>query len=203
MQGYILNTTRVRDEDLLVRILTQGEIHTLYRFYGARHSIVHLGHKIDFSIQRGLRDINKLREPMHLAFAWEKEAGIRYYWQQYLHLLNTHLRDITTLDGFYFHHLEEGAKRLHKENPKRCILNLYAQLLNFEGRKSTLKHCLICELPLGEDIILSRALVCGHKGCLDGALFSRGQITQWLDLRGEFLDTTSVDNLWNLLMQGL
>ncbi|EEO26217.1 recombination protein RecO [Helicobacter winghamensis] len=203
MQGYILSTTRVRDEDLLVKILTKEQIYTLYRFYGARHSVVHLGHKIDFSIEKDLREIGKLREPLHLAFSWEKEVQIRYFWQQYLHLLNAHLRDITTLDSFYFSHLEEGAKRLRIENPKRCILNLYAKLLNFEGRKNTLQTCLICEQPLGDNIILGRGLVCGHKGCMEGALFPRWQILAWLNLQGEFLDSNCVDNLWNLLTQGL
>lgn len=203
MQGYILSTTRVRDEDLLVKILTQQRIYTLYRFYGARHSVVHLGHKIDFSIDYDLREIGKLREPLHLAFIWEKEAQIRYFWQQYLYLLNTHLRDINTLDSFYFQHLEEGAKRLEKENPKRCMLNLYAKLLNFEGRKNTMQTCLICENPLGEEIVLGRGLVCAHKGCMEGVIFKRKQILQWLDNQGEFLDSNSIDSLWNLLMQGL
>lgn len=139
MQGYILHTLRVREEDLLVRILTQSQLYTLYRFYGARHSVVHLGHKIDFSIQQDLREIGRLREPIHLGFIWERDTQKRYFWQQYLNLLNTYLRDISHLDSFYFEHLEEGTKRLEKENPKRAILNLYAKLLRFEGRGNTFK----------------------------------------------------------------
>lgn len=203
MQGYILSTTRVREEDLLVRILTQNHIYTLYRFYGARHSIVHLGHKIDFYMEQDIREIGKLREPLHLAFLWEREPHIRYFWQQYLNLLNTHLRDIATLDTFYFKHLEEGSKRLLKESPKRTILNLYAKLLNFEGRKNPLKTCLICERTIKDSIVLGRGLVCGHKGCMQGAIFNKNHIKEWLDLRGEFLEDEEVDNLWNLLMQGL
>ncbi len=186
-----------------MRILTADYLHTLYRFYGARHSIVHLGHKIDFVIEKDLRQIGKLREPLHLAFEWEREMQRLYFWQQYLNLLNTHLRDITSLDSFYFEHLEEGAKRLLRENPKRCMLNLYAKLLCFEGRKNPLQKCLICEQPLGEEIILGRGLICGHKGCLKGDLFQRIQIQQWLNFKGEFLEDSAVDNLWNLLMQGM
>ena len=203
MQGYILHTLRVREEDLLVKILTQSQLHTLYRFYGARHSVVHLGHKIDFSIEQDLREIGRLREPIHLGFIWEREAQKRYFWQQYLNLLNAHLRDISQLDSFYFEHLEEGVKRLEKENPKRAILNLYAKLLRFEGRRNTLQTCLICEQPLQDKIILGRGLVCGHKDCMQGAIFEQAHIAQWLSLRGEFLEEAEVDNLWNLLMQGL
>ncbi|MDY3114120.1 MAG: recombination protein RecO [Helicobacter sp.] len=203
MQGYILSTNHVRDEDLIVRILTKKQLYTLYRFYGARHSIVHLGHKIDFCIEKDLKEIGKLREPLHLAFIWEKEPYIRYFWQQYLSLLNTHLKDIVTLDSFYFTHLEEGAKRLNKENPKRAILNLYAKLLQFEGRNNSLQTCLMCEKPLLNEVVLGRGLVCGHKGCLNGVLFRQDNIRQWLDCKGEFLEDYEVDNLWNLLMLGL
>ena len=203
MQGYILGTTRVREEDLLVRILTQTHLHTLYRFYGARHSVVHLGHKIDFSIEHDMREIGKLREPLHLAFAWEKDTQRRYFWQQYLNLLNAHLRDISHLDSFYFEHLEEGAKRLEIENPKRAMLNLYAKLLRFEGRGNTLQTCLICEQPLQNEIILGRGLVSGHKSCMQGAVFNQAHIALWLSLQGEFLEEVEVDNLWNLLMQGI
>lgn len=203
MQGYILHTLRVREEDLLVRILTQSQLYTLYRFYGARHSVVHLGHKIDFSVQQDLREIGRLREPIHLGFIWERDTQKRYFWQQYLNLLNTHLRDISHLDSFYFEHLEEGTKRLEKENPKRAILNLYAKLLRFEGRGNTLQTCLICEQPLQDKIILGRGLVRGHKDCMQGAVFEQAHIAQWLSLRGEFLEEAEVDNLWNLLMQGL
>lgn len=203
MQGYILHTLRVREEDLIVKILTSSQLYTLYRFYGARHSVVHLGHKIDFTIEKDLREIGRLREPIHLNFDWERDTQKRYFWQQYLSLLNTHLRDISSLDSFYFEHLEEGAKRLKRENPKRAILNLYAKLLHFEGRGNTLQTCLICEQPLQNEIILGRGLICGHKECMQGAVFNQTHIAQWLAFQGEFLEEMEVDNLWNLLMQGI
>ncbi len=55
MQGYIIHITRVKDEDLIVTILTQNVIKTTYRFYGARHSSVHLGYKIDFESLTSLK----------------------------------------------------------------------------------------------------------------------------------------------------
>lgn len=203
MQGFILHTQRVRDEDLLVKVLTPNHLYTLYRFYGLRHSIIHLGNKIDFTIQQDIREIAKLREPIHLSFPWERESSIRYYWQQYLKLLNQHLKDIIVLDSFYFNHLEEGAKRLQKEDSKRAILNLYAKLLTFEGRNNTLQSCLICQKPLKDEIVLGRSMVCGHKTCMQGESFKQQSLLHWLNNQGEFLEELEIEKLWNLLMLGL
>ena len=203
MQGYILHTQKVRDEDLLVKVLTQNQLYTLYRFYGARHSVIHLGNKIDFTIEQDLREIGKLREPMHLGNSWERDLEKRYYWQQYLSLLGRHLHDITQLDSFYFEHLEQGAKYLLKENPKRAMLNLYVKLLDFEGRINPLLKCLICEKPLGEEIAISRAIVCGHKECLKGEIFKKENIMRYLHAQGEFLSDEEVDKLWNIIALGL
>ncbi|MDY6187521.1 MAG: recombination protein RecO, partial [Campylobacter sp.] len=43
MQGYILQTKPVRDEDLLVWILTPARLVCCYRFYGARHGAISQG----------------------------------------------------------------------------------------------------------------------------------------------------------------
>ncbi len=34
MQGYIININNVKDEDLIVTILTQNNLYTAYRFMG-------------------------------------------------------------------------------------------------------------------------------------------------------------------------
>ncbi len=48
MQGFLLQTQSIRDEDLIVRVLTKNQLKTLYRFYGKRHSVLNVGRKIDF-----------------------------------------------------------------------------------------------------------------------------------------------------------
>lgn len=204
MVGFILELVKVRDEDLLVRILTQDSIMTLYRFYGARHSSIAIGYKIDFIIEQNLR-IPKLREPLHLAQKWEKEPSVRYFWQSYLSLLGKHLRDISELDSFYFKHLENGAKRIQFENPKRCILNLYSQLLNFEGRANPLKKCLICEQDLSkeEEIVLLRGAIGAHINCIDGYKFRHQNILAWLNNEGEMLEENEVEALYKILETGL
>lgn len=204
MQGYILHTHKVRDEDLLVKIITTNHLYTLYRFYGARHSTIHIGHKIDFIIERDIKNLGKLREPSHLSFDWEIHSHKRYYWQQYITLLNTHLQDVSNIDNFYFDHLEHGAIRLNKEEPKRCMLSLYAKLLNFEGRNNPLNTCLICNNILNDDkIIILRGILAAHKECINGTLFNKSKILHWLNGNGEFLEDNEVDKLWEVLLLGI
>ena len=47
MQGYIIDIKPVKDDDLIVSILTENELLTTYRFYGARHSNINIGYKIE------------------------------------------------------------------------------------------------------------------------------------------------------------
>ena len=70
MQGYILHTQKVRDEDLLVYILTPSLLVKSYRFYGARHSNVLQGYKIDFELEGGENFLPHLRSVLHLDYRW-------------------------------------------------------------------------------------------------------------------------------------
>ena len=82
-------------------------------------------------------------------------------------------------------------------------MNLYAQLLNFEGRKNPLSTCIICEKETSDEIAISRGIICGHKSCIQGETFQKSHIAQWLNLQGEFLEDLEVEKLWNILMLGL
>ena len=69
MRGFILNTVRVRDEDLIVRILTKDEVSALYRFYGARHSYINIGYLIDFNVEESSKTtIKRLRNVTQISF---------------------------------------------------------------------------------------------------------------------------------------
>lgn len=75
MQGYILDTKPVKDDDLIVTILTENKIYTTYRFYGAKHSNINVGYKIDFELENTLRsDIGRLRDVMQLNYQWILDA---------------------------------------------------------------------------------------------------------------------------------
>jgi hypothetical protein len=50
MQGYIIDLKVVKDDDLIVTLLCENELITSYRFYGARHSNINIGYKIDFEL---------------------------------------------------------------------------------------------------------------------------------------------------------
>ncbi|MDL0081527.1 recombination protein RecO [Helicobacter sp. XJK30-2] len=145
MQGYILCVQKQKNEDVIVRILTQTHIATLYRFYGARHPIVHIGRKIDFTKEYNGTFMPKLRNVVHLGFAWERDVTRLYVWQHFIELLHQHLRDISSLEEQYFSILDSSAKRLASQNPKRVVLEAYAQILHLEGRIPPLSHCLICD----------------------------------------------------------
>lgn len=51
MQGFILHTQKVKDEDLIVYILSPKMLIKAYRFYGLRHSSILSGYKIDFALE--------------------------------------------------------------------------------------------------------------------------------------------------------
>lgn len=55
MQGYIIDIKTVKDDDLIVSILTENHVYTTYRFYGARHSNINVGYKIDFELESNLK----------------------------------------------------------------------------------------------------------------------------------------------------
>lgn len=151
MQGYILSIHKQKSEDLIVQILTPSEIKTLYRFYGARHSIIHLGRKIDFTQEHSGLFMPKLRNIMHLGFSWERDAARVYVWQRFIMLLHKHLRDISLLEPRYFAILDSGAHRLSSQNPKRVALEMYAQILQLEGRRAITRQCLICGQSLDDE----------------------------------------------------
>ena len=73
MQGYILHKTSIKNQDLLLRVLTPNKLIELYRFYGMRHSIIDTGRKIDFDIQHNGYFIPKMRNILQLSYPWEKE----------------------------------------------------------------------------------------------------------------------------------
>ncbi|PAF42344.1 recombination protein RecO [Helicobacter sp. 11S02596-1] len=204
MQGYILNTIPVKNEDLIAQILTPFAIKRLYRFYGARHSIVHLGKKIDFEEEGNGLFLPKLRNVIHLGFAWENNLDRSYVWQRFIRLLSKHLFDIYELDSFYFDMLEDGAKKMFKQNPLRVVLEMYAGLLDFEGRGDRGQKCFVCGEKISEEISLARAFLFAHPSCIGGARFPQDQIVEFLASKSTLhLDDEVVERLWEILMKGL
>ncbi|PAF51173.1 recombination protein RecO [Helicobacter sp. 13S00401-1] len=166
MEGYILAIIKSTREDLIVRILSKHKMLTLYRFYGARHSILYVGRKIDFEVESNSLHMLKLRNIMHLNHNFELDLEKMYVWQRYLGLLNRHLEDISECSSFYYDLLEFGAKALLKQEAKSLILQMHAKLLNYEGRDFNASECVLCEEPLGEVVALTQGFNLACTKCL-------------------------------------
>ena len=122
MQGYIIDIKAVKDDDLIVTILCEKELITTYRFYGARHSNINIGYKIDFELEKTKSSISRLKDVMQLGFPWILNSEKMYAWQRYLKLFYTHLKELEEPDSFYFKTLEELVTKINKQNVLRAII---------------------------------------------------------------------------------
>lgn len=207
MQGYILHMQRAKNEDMIVKILTPMYIKTLYRFYGARHSVINIGRKIDFEEEPHIHFLPKLKHILHLGHKWESDSTRYYVWQHFVKLLYKHLIDVCEIDRFYFETLEKGAYKLHIQNPKRVALEMYAQILHFEGRVHKDKKdisCFVCEEPITESTALAQGFSFAHHSCIGGYIFQIEQILCFLHSQSTILlEDAIIEPLWEILGHGL
>ena len=94
MQGYIVDIKAVKDDDLIVTIICENELITSYRFYGARHSNINIGYKIDFELETTKSTIPRLKNVIQLGFPWILNNQKMYCWQRYIKLFYPHLKDM-------------------------------------------------------------------------------------------------------------
>ncbi len=203
MQGFILKITKVRNEDLIVKILGPTKIYTLYRFYGARHSTINLGYKIDFEIESNMGYLPKLRHITHLGFDWLKRMDALLHWQQYIKELDRHLFDVEELEPFYFDLCNRLCKKLSRQSPKRALLEGYLELLEFEGRLHKEPLCFVCENRIDNDPVLVRGFLQAHEHCIPKRSFDQKKLAYFFDHKdSQFLDDGEIEALWSLLMEG-
>ncbi|MEF3191808.1 MAG: recombination protein RecO [Campylobacterales bacterium] len=205
MQGYILGIRPVRNEDLLVTLLTAEKVLTLYRFYGVRHPTINLGYKIDFTVEISARTtIARLRNVLHLGFDWIYDRERLSTWQQFVRLFEPHLRGVLEIESFYFNLLEEAAAAWGKRDPKRLAVELYLKLLEHEGRLHNPERCFLCHGMLTDQIALARAFLPAHPTCLGRRGFQQAQVDELLRERRTILfSDEELKILWGLLGQGL
>ena len=206
MQGYILNYNRVKDEDLIVTVLTKESINTLYRFYGARHSIINIGYKIDFEVEESAKvTIGRLKDVIQLGNDWLFDRNKLYHWQQFIKLLYTHLRDVVEIDEFYFELLEYLSARLSLQSPKRAIIEAYVKLLKYEGRLFDTIECMICDQTIEEEeVVIIRAFQQTHIDCLHKTKFNKAKIAELFSTYNSFhLNDEEISELWLILLEGL
>jgi len=205
MQGYIIDIKSVRDDDLIVTILTDENIYTTYRFYGGRHSNVNVGYKIDFELESNHKStMPRLKDVIQISFNWIFEKEKLYCWQRFLKLFYPHLKDVETIDDFYFNLLEELAHKLIKQNAKRAICEIYIKLLEQEGRLHSEYVCLLCEKKIENEISLVRSFHPVHPNCTYSKKFEFYKIDELFKEKSLiFLDDEEVEYIWQILLQGI
>ncbi|MBL0686576.1 MAG: recombination protein RecO [Sulfurospirillum sp.] len=204
MQGYIINFNRVKDEDLIVTVLAKKSVMTLYRFYGARHSHINLGYKIDFEAKLSIKStIPQLSGVLHLASKWNIDYERMFIWQAYVKLFYLHLKDVNDIHSFYFELLDECSKIWHLQNPKRVALEAYAKLLEYEGRLHKQFVCFNCEQQIDEDLALIRGFMPAHEKCVWVKPFKRMEIENlFIKKSTMFMSDEDIDRVWKIMLEG-
>ena len=205
MQGFIIQLNRARDEDLVVTILSEQNLDTLYRFYGARHGVINLGFKIDFEIITSVKStIGQLRDVIHLGYPWITDHNRLRNWQQFIALFYPHLKDAEETGSFYFDLLDEAAARWQTQNPKRIAIEAYTKLLEHEGRLHKEMHCFFCDQPIHGDISLIRSFLPTHPECSHTLSIQQAGLNELFENYSSlFMDDKEVERLWYVMMEGL
>lgn len=204
MQGFILKTTKVRDEDCIVDVLSESALVRAYRFYGARHSNIIQGYKIDFELSQNQNFLPRLSGVMHLGYAWLTSREKLLFWQQFMRLLYAHLKDAEHLDEFYYELLGEAAARFGKQNPRRIIVESYVKILEFEGRLHDEPYCFLCDEEILENIALCRGFLPAHESCAQRTGFAQDEILEFLQSKKTLnLNDETVERLYDITLEGL
>lgn len=188
---------------MIVDIITNEQLLTTYRFYGARHSVVGVGNKVNFELEQNVNFLPRLRDLMHLGADWILDRNKLYIWHQYIALFYPHLKDATNLDPFYFELLEQGYKKFSKQNPKRVVIESYIKLLEYEGRLHLEKECYICHQPIQEYTALMRAFLPAHKDCIYAAELETAKIYEMLATQKTIaLNDQEIEYLYSIVLKG-
>ena len=205
MKGFILSVKKAKNEDSIAVVLTNQDIRTYYRFFGARHSILQLGNLIDFEVEgESSSFLPRLRSLSHLGFSWLYDKNKLLLWHNFIKKFEPHLRDAETLDSFYYDLLLDAAKKWDKQNPKRIICECYITLLAYEGRLYPDEKCFICEQRIEEDIALMQSFKPAHPSCIYGPSLPTKKILDFfISKKTVFLEDFEVDYLFDVVMKGI
>ncbi len=205
MQGYIIKITPCKEEDLIVHILTKDSVLSAYRFYGARHSTINLGYKIDCELIYSVKsNLPQLRNILHLANSWQYHHEKMMSWQRFVILFYDHLKGVQEVDEFYFLLLDEVCERLDKQNAKRLQVEAYVKLLSHEGRLCDEMSCFLCEEKIENNIALARGFLPCHASCIHSKPMDFDSINYLFRHQSTLmLDDELVKRLWQVMMEGL
>ncbi len=204
MQGYIIHINPCREEDLIVSLLCEKSIVTAYRFYGARHSTVNVGYKIDAELVHSAKSsMPQLRNILHLSNSWLHVRQKALLWQNFIHLFYEHLKGINEIDEFYFKLLEESEKKMKLQDSKRIQIESYIKLLESEGRLHEEKRCFFCGEKISDKIAFIRGLLPAHPECSSSiGLEIKKMDYLFKEKSSMFLEDEAVDRIWNVMCEG-
>ena len=198
-----MNTTLVKEEDLVVTILTKNRVIRLYRFYGARHSTINVGFLIDFEEEKTPVQINRLRNVMQIGFTFLLDINKMIIWQNFIKLLNEHFWEIEEIDNFYFDMLMDIIHNFDR-NPKRVLVENYVKLLEFEGRLHNDFECFLCEKLIENRVNLARGYLTACEECIPKKGFEIDKIkTLFNEKKTLLFDEKEIESLYNILMLGI
>ena len=184
-------------------VLSESALVRTYRFYGARHSNITQGYKIDFELSQNQNFLPRLSGVMHLGYAWLGNREKLLFWQQFMRLLHAHLKDAESLDKFYYELLTDAAARFGRQNPRRIIVESYAKILRFEGRLHDEPYCFLCDEGISENIALCRGFLPAHERCSQRAGFAQDEILEFLrSERTLNLSDEAVEMLYDIALEG-
>jgi len=203
LRGFILHTQLVREEDLVVTILTKNRVLKLYRFYGARHSVINVGYLIDFEIEKTLVTIDRLRNVIQIGFEFLLDNKKMLIWQNFIKMMYSHLFDVEEIDSFYYNLLLHIKDKLKNRNPKRVLIENYIKLLKFEGRLSEFE-CFLCEKKIKNRVNLVRGFLCGCENCIPTKGFEIEKIeTLFTEEKTILLNDEEIETLYKVLSLGI
>lgn len=205
MQGFIINLNKVKEEDLIVTIISKNSLDTLYRFYGARHGVINIGFKIDYEKESSAKStISRLKDVIHIGFTWINDYKLLKLWQDYISLFHKHLKDAEDIGEFYFDLINQSSKDWNKQNPKRVAIESYVKLLEYEGRLHTELYCFLCSQKITNDVSLIRAYLPTHKECSHTFAINQDSLKELFENKSSlFLNDIEIDRLWYILLEGL
>ena len=205
MQGFIINLNKVKEEDLIVTIISKNNLEVLYRFYGARHGTINIGFMIDYEIEESAKStIHRLKDVIHIGYKWINDYSKLRLWQDFLALFHKHLKDAEDIGEFYFLLLHKASIEWGKQNPKRVAIESYVKILAHEGRLHTENECFLCSVKIENDVSLIRGFLPTHQECSHTLSINKAGLKELYKNRSTlFLNDKEIDRLWIILLEGL
>lgn len=190
---------------MIATIVSSQCIQSYYRFYGARHSILQLGHLVDFEVQgEGSSFMPRLRSLSQVNFPWLRDRNKLLVWHNFIKLFEPHLRDTQDLEHYYYDLLLNAAQKWHKQNSMRIICDSYISLLAHEGRLHPTNECYICNNKLEQTISLMTSFKPAHPECLYTTPLDKSKIDTYLQSGKSInLDNNEIEHLYSIILKGL